>query len=325
MITVGVAGAAGRMGQSLVAALAKHDSLELVLALERAQHPDLGKDSGTVAGCKPNKVPLTATADGRVAALIDFSRVEAVADHLRYCTESGSGLVLGTTGLDDGLHQQLRAAARHIPIVWSPNMSLSLNLCLELLETAAAVLPERDWDIEIVEAHHRFKRDVPSGTALRIGEIVAQARYHEDLNDVAEFRSRGVGDEREPGSIGFSSIRGGGLAGEHSVLFLAEGESMEIRHRADNRMGFVRGALLTALWMGTGMGPGTRPVAEPGLYSMADVLKEIGPYSTNDPRSLVEALKKMDQQSVVEALQDLAPDGWAEALKNADPSAPDGD
>ena len=125
--------------------------------------------------------------------MIDFSRAEAVADHLRYCVESGSGLVLGTTGLDDSLHQQLRDAAEHIPIVWSPNMSPSLNLCLELLETAAAVLPEDEWDIEIVEAHHRFKRDVPSGTALRIGEIAAQARYHEDLNDRSGVSVAGCG------------------------------------------------------------------------------------------------------------------------------------
>ena len=259
-----VAGATGRVGRNLVAELSGHPSLELVVALVGPGSLNLNEDSGAVAGCEPNEVPLRSSPDGEFDVLIDFSRPEAIADHLQYCIEQHSAMVLGTTGLSDEQEQQVCDAAKQIPIVWAPNTSLGHNLCLELLKLAAKVLPKEDWDVEIVENHHRSKKDNPSGTALSMGRLISEVRT-QDFESEAEFRQRGVGEGRERGRIGFSVIRGGGekLGCEHSVLFIGDEELVEIRQRSANSGSFAHGALQAAEWLRG---------KQPGMYYMSDVL-----------------------------------------------------
>ncbi len=261
-LAVAVAGAAGRMGKTLVAMLAEDEALQLACALEHAQHPDLGQDSGVLAGVAANGVSLQANVeDGGFEVLIDFSSTAAVLSNLRLCRDRDCALVLGTTGWGEDVHSELQAAASDIPIVCAPNMSTEVNLCFGLLKIAAKTLgPEAD--IEITEAHHRQKKDAPSGTALRMGEILAAARG-QTLEDCAVYGRHGDNVPRLPGQIGFSVLRGGNLAGEHSVRFISDTGELEIRHRAINRGGFAEGALRAALWLRG------RP---PGLYGMDVVL-----------------------------------------------------
>lgn len=262
MIQIAIAGAAGRMGRALIEACLRTEGLRLSAALERADAPSLGADAGELAGVGKAGVTVRADLEGLAFdVLVDFTNPEATLAHLDYCRRHGRRMVIGTTGLDAAGKARIRAAAADIPIVFAPNMSVGVNLCFKLLETAARVLGE-DVDVEIIEAHHRYKADAPSGTALRMGEIIAQA-LGRDLQECAVYGRRGLTGERPRRTIGFSSIRAGDIVGDHTVLFAGGGERVEITHRAESRATFAHGALRAARWL---MQQG------PGLYDMLDVL-----------------------------------------------------
>ena len=259
---IAIAGAAGRMGRNLVRACAEADDLELSQALERADSPALGSDAGVLAGLEPDGVVVADRLDPQAFdLLIDFTHPSATTQHVDYCVEHGKKLVVGTTGCDARLEARLARAGECIGIVYAPNMSVGVNLCLQLLATAARVLGDT-VDIEIIEAHHRHKVDAPSGTALKMGQVVADA-LGRDLAQCAVYGREGQTGARERQTIGFETIRAGDIVGEHTVLFAADGERLEITHKASDRMNFARGAIRAARWLGT---------QGSGIYSMADVL-----------------------------------------------------
>ncbi len=261
---VAIVGAAGRMGRTLVQACQDSTELRLTVATEHEGAPVLGADAGEVAGVGSLGVPIVAALEQAGAdfdVVIDFTRPEASMHHLALCRARGKRLVLGTTGLSPQQRARVREAGAEIAIVMAPNMSVGVNLCLRLLETAARVLGD-EVDIEVIEAHHRHKVDAPSGTALRMGEVVAEA-LGRDLQDCAVYGRQGHTGERGRQTIGFATIRAGDIVGEHTVLFAGPGERVEITHRASSRMTFARGALRAAHWV---MG---RPR---GLFDMQDVL-----------------------------------------------------
>ncbi len=252
------------MGRALVEAVRATEGAELVGATEASGSSLLGADAGQVAGVGRLGVEIVhglAAVDRAFDVVIDFTTPEATMDHVAFCETAGKALVIGTTGLEETHRERIAAAARYIPIVQAPNMSVGVNLCFGLLEMAARVLG-RDADIEIIEAHHRHKVDAPSGTALRMGEIVAGA-LGRDLQECAVYGRHGVTGPRDRETIGFETIRAGDIVGEHTVMFAADGERVEITHKASSRQTFARGAVRAALWL---MG------AEPGLYDMQDVL-----------------------------------------------------
>ena len=263
-----VTGAGGRMGRMLVAAVQATPGVALSAALEREGSPALGQDAGTLAGLGAIGVPVTADALEAVVGadgLLDFTSPAATAHFAMLAAQARIAHVIGTTGLDEADLAKLDAAARHAPIVRSGNMSLGVNLLAALVRRAARALgPE--WDIEIVETHHRMKVDAPSGTALLLGEAAAEGRGV-GLGQSAVRGRDGITGAREPGTIGFASLRGGTVIGEHSVIFAGDGERIELAHRAEDRSLFARGAVRAALWA-----RGRRP----GLYSMADVLDLAG-------------------------------------------------
>jgi 4-hydroxy-tetrahydrodipicolinate reductase len=264
MTNVAIVGVAGRMGRTLVQACQDSADLRLTLATEREGASVLGGDAGEVAGVGALGVPIVAGLDeGGVDfdVVIDFTRPEASMNHLALCRARGKRLVLGTTGLSPQQLARVSAAAGDIAIVMAPNMSIGVSLCLKLLETAAQVLGD-EVDIEVIEAHHRHKVDAPSGTALRMGEVVAEA-LGRDLPDCAVYGRQGHTGERDHRTIGFATIRAGDIVGEHTVLFAGPGERVEITHKASSRMTFARGALRAASWV---MG---RPQ---GLFDMQDIL-----------------------------------------------------
>ncbi len=262
MIEIAVAGAAGRMGRALIEACARSPDLRLSAALERPDSPALGADAGELAGVGRLEVPVRPDLEGRVFdVLVDFTRPEATLAHVEYCRRHGRRMVIGTTGFEGTGQARIREAAAAIPIVFAPNMSVGVNLCFKLIETAARVLGD-EVDVEIVEAHHRYKADAPSGTALRMGEIVARA-LGRDLAREAVYGRRGLTGERPRAAIGFASIRAGEIVGDHTVLFAGGGERIEITHRAESRATFAHGALRAARWL---MRQGA------GLYDMQDVL-----------------------------------------------------
>ena len=262
MTRVAIHGAAGRMGRNLIAACLEHPDLELAAALEQAGHHALGSDAGVLAGVESIGVPVTDAAhapDFDVA--IDFTRPEGALSLLAFCREHGRPIVIGTTGFSPEQRAQLGEAARSIPVLLAPNMGVGINLLLGLVEAAARTLGE-DYDAEVIEAHHRHKVDAPSGTALGLGEALARGRGRA-LEDCAVYSREGQTGEREPGAIGFATVRGGDIVGEHTVLFAGPGERIEITHRATSRMLFARGAVRAAGWMAG---------QQPGLYDMQDVL-----------------------------------------------------
>ncbi len=264
MTRIVVAGAAGRMGRTLVEAVARDPAATLTGALERAGSPQLGADAGELAGVGRLAVPVVDTLDALsdpFDVLVDFTQPEATLEHAGWCAAAGRRMVIGTTGLSPGQRASLEDAARAVAMVFSPNMSVGVNLCFKLIETAARVLGE-DVDVEILEAHHRHKADAPSGTALRMGEVVAAA-LGRDLRDCAVYGREGRTGERSPTTIGFATVRAGDIVGEHTVLFAGPGERVEVTHRASSRMTFARGAIRAAHWV-AGRGP--------GLYDMLDVL-----------------------------------------------------
>ena len=264
MVNVAMLGASGRMGRSIVPLLAAADDLRLCGALAAPCDTAIGQDAGVFSGIASLAVGITsdaATALAGADVAIDFTLPAASITHARLCAERRCAMVIGTTGHDAGEHAELEAAARAIPIVIAPNMSLGVNLLFKLAELAARALDDQ-YDIEIFEAHHRNKLDAPSGTALGLGRAAARGRVT-TLEEAGEYVRHGQTGVRERGKIGFSVLRGGDIVGEHRLIFAGPGEQVELAHRAQDRSGFARGALVAARWV---VG---RP---PGLYSMLDVL-----------------------------------------------------
>lgn len=260
---IAVAGASGRMGQMLIDAVRMADDCQLTGALDRDGSPVLGQDAGGFAGWASGATVTADVAAGiqNAGFLIDFTRPEATMAHLAVCRQRGVAMVIGTTGFSAEQQAELAAAAREIPIVLAPNMSVGVNVTFKLLEMAARALSV-GHDIEIIEAHHRHKVDAPSGTALKMGEVVAHALGRE-LKDCAVYERYGHTGERDPSSIGFATIRGGDIVGDHTVLFAGTGERIEITHRATSRAGYAQGSLRAVRFLAE---------REPGLYDMADVL-----------------------------------------------------
>ena len=241
MIKVAVMGASGRMGKMLIEAVEAADDCLL--------HATLDQGSDLRAGL--------AGAD----VMIDFTRPEGTLAHLAVCRELGVHAVIGTTGFTPAQKAELAACGAVLPMVWAPNMSVGVNVMMRLLDVAARSLAQ-GYDIEVIEAHHRHKVDAPSGTALALGEVVAQALGRQ-LSDCAVYGREGVTGERDPSTIGFATVRGGDVVGDHTVMFMAEGERVEITHKASSRMSFARGAVRAAVWL---KGQGA------GLFDMQDVL-----------------------------------------------------
>lgn len=260
---VALAGAAGRMGRTLAGLLAGHASLSLCAAGEHPQSPHLGMDPGLLAGASAAGcviVPDLGAAMDDFDVLIDFTVPESTLRHVELCRRHGKRMVVGTTGLGVAV-AELEAASEDIAIVFAPNMSVGVNLCFRLIELAARALGD-DFDVEIIEAHHRHKIDAPSGTAVRMGEILAAA-LGRDLATDAVYGRQGRTGARSKREIGFETIRAGEIVGDHTVLFAGAGERIEITHRAADRSTFASGALRAASWV---MAKG------PGLYDMQDVL-----------------------------------------------------
>ncbi len=262
MINIAITGASGRMGRTLVEACLAADGVNLSVATERPESSLIGTDVGELAGVGALGVPVSASlkmAEFDVA--IDFTRPEATLSHLSLCRQKGVPMVIGTTGFSAEERLQLTEAAQDIAIVFAPNFSVGVNLSFRLLEMAARVLGD-DVDIEVIEAHHRHKVDAPSGTALKMGEVIATT-LGRNLEDCAVYGRQGHTGPRDRKTIGFETIRAGDIVGEHTVMFAAEGERVEITHKASSRMTFAGGAVRAARW-----------VAEMphGLYDMQDVL-----------------------------------------------------
>jgi 4-hydroxy-tetrahydrodipicolinate reductase len=262
MIDIAVTGASGRMGRALVQAVSQTEGLRLTGATERAGSDAVGMDAGELAGTGRLGVTIRDTLDGiDFDVLVDFTRPEASLAHLAFCRQHKRRFVIGTTGFDDAGKKKIADAAKDIGIVFAPNMSVGVNLCFKLLDTAARVLGDA-VDIEITEAHHRHKADAPSGTALRMGEVVAGA-LGRNLKECAVYGRQGVTGERPRSVIGFSTIRAGDIVGDHTVLFAGSGERVEITHKAESRLTFAHGALRAARWLMD---------KKNGLYDMQDVL-----------------------------------------------------
>ena len=264
-INVGLPGSGGRMGGMLIREIARVDDLYLVAATDRSDSPHIGQDSGDLAGSASNGVlvgfdPASLFLDADV--VIDFSVPDASMHHAALAAETRKAIVIGTTGLTSAQEGVLRQAAEHTAIVYCANTSVGVTLLMQLVEQVAAQLTT-GWDIEILETHHSHKIDAPSGTALALGKAAARGRQV-DLGCVADIVRKGQTGERAEGNIGFAVLRGGDVAGEHSVIFYGESERVEITHRANDRVIFARGALRAARFAAA---------APPGLYDMHDVLK----------------------------------------------------
>lgn len=265
MRRIAVMGAAGRMGKTLIEAIQQAQGAGLTAAVDRPDSTLVGADAGELAALGRIGVPLSADL-ARVAdefdVLIDFTHPSVTLKNLEFCRKSGKAMVIGTTGFSPEEKVRLAEAAKDIPIVFAANFSVGVNLCLKLLDTAARVLGD-EVDIEIIEAHHRHKVDAPSGTALRMGEVVASA-LGRDLREVAVYGREGQTGARDRRTIGFATVRAGDVVGDHTVLFGADGERVEITHKASSRMTFAKGAVRAAMWLDD---------KAAGLYDMQDVLE----------------------------------------------------
>jgi 4-hydroxy-tetrahydrodipicolinate reductase len=261
---VAVAGASGRMGQMLIEAIRASDDCQLAGALDIAASPAIGNDAAAFLG-HASGVPVSADLRAGLAnaqVLIDFTRPEGTLAHLKACRERGVNAVIGTTGFSEGDKERIADAARDIAIVMAPNMSVGVNVTMKLLEMAAKALAT-GYDIEIIEAHHRHKVDAPSGTALKMGEVIAEA-LGRSLKDCAVYGRHGITGERDPSTIGFTSIRGGDVVGDHTVLFAADGERIEITHKSASRSTYAQGSLRAVRFLAG---------KKSGLYDMFDVLQ----------------------------------------------------
>jgi len=263
MMKIAIAGATGRMGKMLIEAVLNSPDAQLVGALEHDSCPLIGEDAGAFLG-KKTGVAITADITKALSDaefLIDFTRPEGTMAHLAVAQKTGSKMIIGTTGLSPEQIDGLKKASANLAIVFAPNMSVGVNATFKLLEIAAKMLNE-GYDIEIIEAHHRHKVDAPSGTALRMGEVIADA-LGEKLDDVAVYAREGHTGERKAGSIGFATIRGGDIVGDHTVLFAGEGERIEISHKSSSRQSYAQGSLRAARYLQN---------QSSGLHDMQDVL-----------------------------------------------------
>jgi 4-hydroxy-tetrahydrodipicolinate reductase len=260
---IAIAGASGRMGRMLIEAVHNADDATLAGALDVAEAPGLGSDAAAFLGQAQGVLIEADFAKGLSNAqfLIDFTRPEGTLKHLEYCAAHGIKMIIGTTGFDDAGKAAIAAAAEKTAIVFAPNMSVGVNVTMKLLEMAAKSFSE-GYDIEIIEAHHRHKVDAPSGTALKMGEVIADA-LGRDLNECAVYAREGVTGERDPSSIGFATIRGGDIVGDHTVLFAGIGERIEITHKSASRVTYAHGSLRAARFLID---------KSSGLYDMQDVL-----------------------------------------------------
>lgn len=264
MRRIAVMGAAGRMGKTLIEAVQQQPGAGLTAAIDRPDSSLVGADAGELAALGRIGVPLSGDLDRVVDefdVLIDFTHPTVTLKNLAFCRKHHKAMIIGTTGFSVEEKQLLTEAGKDIPIVFAANFSVGVNLCLKLLDTAARVLGD-DVDIEITEAHHRHKVDAPSGTAVRMGEVIADA-LGRDLKKVAVYGREGQTGARARETIGFATVRAGDIVGDHTVLFAADGERVEITHKASSRMTFAKGAVRAALWLDG---------REPGLYDMQDVL-----------------------------------------------------
>lgn len=260
---VGVVGAGGRMGRMLIEAALKDGGVTLAGAFDVAGSAAIGQTAGQLTGLESG-VPVSSDLAGGLAAidcLIDFTRPQGTLGHLELCRQAGVAMVIGTTGFEAEGKEAIAAAARDIPVVFAPNMAVGVNLVFKLLDTAARIL-NQGYDIEIVEAHHRMKIDAPSGTALRMGEVVAGA-LGRDLGECAVYGRQGVTGERDPSTIGFATVRGGDVVGDHTVMFCGIGERVEISHKAGSRMPYALGSMRAARFLAG---------RHNGLFDMQDVL-----------------------------------------------------
>jgi 4-hydroxy-tetrahydrodipicolinate reductase len=260
---IAIAGASGRMGQMLIETVNASGDCLLAGALDVAASPAVGLDASAFSGRASGVLIQSDLREGlkNSAVLIDFTRPEGTLAHLAVCRELGVNLVIGTTGFTDAQKAEIAAAAQDIAIVMAPNMSVGVNVTLKLLEMAAKALAT-GYDIEIIEAHHRHKVDAPSGTALKMGEVIADA-LGRDLKDCAVYAREGITGERDPSSIGFAAIRGGDIVGDHTVLFAGTGERIEISHKSSSRATYAQGSLRAARFLAG---------KKSGLFDMFDVL-----------------------------------------------------
>jgi 4-hydroxy-tetrahydrodipicolinate reductase len=264
MVKIGVAGAAGRMGGRIVALAGEYEGLQLAAAFERSGHKDIGRDIGQVAGIGQIGIVLS---DGissiidSVDIVIDFTSVGSTKENLKTAADKGKAMVIGTTGFSSEDMKEIAPLVKKVPCVMASNMSLGVNLLLKVLQDVARALGD-DYDIEIIEAHHRLKKDAPSGTALKMAQVIADA-MDRNLGEVAVYARKGIIGQRTKKEIGIQTVRAGDIVGEHTVLFGGLGERIEITHKASSRDTFARGALKAARWLSG------KPA---GLYDMQDVL-----------------------------------------------------
>ncbi|SDH89615.1 4-hydroxy-tetrahydrodipicolinate reductase [Propionivibrio dicarboxylicus] len=262
-VKIAVVGAGGRMGRMLIESTLKDGEAVLVAAVDQAGTPSIGKNAGELVGLSCDVV-VSADVEAAIAAadcLIDFTRPQGTLAHLALCRKHKTAMVIGTTGIEDDGKRQIAEAAKDIPVVFSSNMSVGANTVFKVLDIASRILSQ-GYDIEIVEAHHRLKVDAPSGTALRMGEVVANA-LGRDLKECAIYGREGVTGERDASTIGFATVRGGDIVGDHTVMYCGIGERVEISHKAGSRMPYALGALRAARFLAS---------KENGLFDMQDVL-----------------------------------------------------
>ena len=260
---IGIVGAGGRMGRMLIEATLKGEGVTLGAAFDVPGSPAIGKNAGELVGLASDVVVGDDVAAGlkNVDVLIDFTRPQGTLVHLELCRQAGVGMVIGTTGFETDGKAAIVEAAKDIPVVFAPNMAVGVNVVFKLLDMAARIM-DQGYDIEVVEAHHRMKIDAPSGTALRMGEVVAAA-LGRDLEECAVYGREGVTGERDPSTIGFATVRGGDIVGDHTVMFCGIGERVEITHKASSRMPYALGSLRAARFMAG---------RQNGLFDMQDVL-----------------------------------------------------
>jgi len=265
MVRIGVAGAEGRMGSRIVALLKEYDGLQLAGAFERAGHKDIGKDIGVLCGTGESGIKLSGSISeiiNGVDIIIDFTSIESTKENLRaVAAKKGKAMVIGTTGFTRADMKEIGPLLKNIPCVMASNMSLGVNLLLKVLQDIARTLGD-DYDIEIVEAHHRLKKDAPSGTAMKMAQVISDA-VGRNLDEVAVYERKGLTGARTQKEIGIQTIRAGDIVGEHTVIFGGLGERIEVTHKASSRDTFARGALKAALWLAE---------RQAGLYDMQDVL-----------------------------------------------------
>jgi len=264
MIKAIVTGAAGRMGCSIIRAIHQTDGIEVVGAVERDGHPLFGRDAGEVAGSGPMKVRIVYGLENileRADVVIDFTTPQATIANMEKVTTAGKAWVIGSTGFTKEEEDNLRRLTGKFPCVFSPNMSVGVNVLFRIIQDVARVLGD-DYDVEIIEAHHRHKKDAPSGTAMKMAQVVANS-LGRDLSVVGKFSRHGITGERDRKEIGVQSIRAGDIVGDHTVMFCGTGERIEITHRAQSRDNFAIGAVRAAMWV---------VKQKPGMYDMMDVL-----------------------------------------------------